>query len=112
MRATRAFASLLLVALAGGCRPDVGSPLSLVAGPRLLAVRGTPAEAKPGAAVSYDALAVDTSGAIMDPQLGWSLCHVPKPPAEANAVSAACLSVPDDAGPAPTYMAPMPVDPY
>src|SRR5204862_3986795 len=39
-----------------------------------------------------------------------SYCHTPKPPAEANAVSPACLDTPDDAGPAPTFTAPLPSD--
>jgi hypothetical protein len=96
---------------AAACKPDLGAPLSLVDSPRLLAVRGTPAEAAPGTPVTYDSLSVDGSGVITDPQLTWSLCHIPKPPAEANAVSDACLTVPDDAGPEPTYMALMPDDP-
>jgi hypothetical protein len=96
----------------GACRPDVGAPLSLVSGPRVLAVRGMPAEAKPGTNVAYDTLSVDVAGTITDPQIGWALCHAPKPPAEANAVSVACLSGPDDSGPSATFMAPMPADQY
>lgn len=98
----------LLAVGATACKPDFGSPASLVTFPRILAVRGVPAEAAPGKAVVFDALAVEPGGTIADPGLGWAFCHQPKPPAEANAVAGACLDGPDDAGPAPTYMASVP----
>jgi hypothetical protein len=100
----------LALSAAAGCKPDLGSPASLVIGPRVLAVRGTPAESEPGTDVSFDVLAVQPDGTIVDPALGWSFCHTPKPPAEANAVSRECLDTPDDAGPAPTFMASLPND--
>lgn len=93
---------------AAGCKPDLGAPTSLVIGPRILAVRGQPAEAPPGDMVAYDALAVNADGRIAASPLTWSQCHDPKPPAETNAVNRACLDEPDDAGPAPTFSAPMP----
>jgi hypothetical protein len=101
---------LALAAGSAGCKPDLGSPASLLIGPRVLAVRGTPAEAEPGTMVTFDVLAVEPAGTIVDPALGWSFCHTPKPPAEANAVSRECLDTPDDAGPAPNFMAPLPND--
>jgi len=97
-----------LAAGGGACKPDFGSPPSLLVGPRLLAVRGVPAEAGPNKNVTFDALAVEPAGTIMDPGLSWAFCHTPKPPAEANAVSGACLDGPDDAGPSPTFTAPIP----
>ncbi|HEY7375968.1 MAG TPA: hypothetical protein VIF57_27660 [Polyangia bacterium] len=106
----RALAVLAVAAGAAGCKPDLGSPASLVIGPRVLGVRGTPAEADPGTPVAFDVLAVEPDGTIVDPAVGWSFCHTPKPPAEANAVSNACLDTPDDAGPAPSFMAPLPND--
>ena len=45
--------------LASACRPNLGNPPSIVDGPRILAIRGTPPEAAPGASVTYDILAVD-----------------------------------------------------
>ena len=39
--------ALAVAGLLGGCKPDLGSPPSLVTSPRILAVRGTPAEARP-----------------------------------------------------------------
>jgi hypothetical protein len=84
--------------LLGGCKPDLGAPPSLVVGPRLLAIRGTPPEAKPSdVVVTYDALIVDVDGTVTTPDLGWALCKEPHPPAESNIVSSACLSIPDDA---------------
>jgi hypothetical protein len=108
MRAALISTCTLLVL--AGCKPDFGSPPSLIGGPRVLAVRGTPAEAPPGMAVTFDALAVDASGTITLPGLSWAVCHEPKPPAETNAVSGACLGIPDDAGPAPTFMTSIPAD--
>ena len=46
--------ALVAATLLGGCKPDLGAPQSLVVGPRVLAVRGTPPEASLSADVSYD----------------------------------------------------------
>jgi hypothetical protein len=100
----------LAFGLASACKPDLGSPASLVVGPRILAVRATPAEATPGSAVAFDVLAVDPAGAIAAPTLTWSFCHSPKPPAEANAVSKECLTTPDEAGPTPMLTTTLPAD--
>jgi hypothetical protein len=108
MRKTRLFFVVAPLALAAACKPNLGNPPSLVEGPRMLAVRGVPAEAAEGDAVTYDVLAVDVTGRIANPAMTWAICHEPKPPAEANAVAAACLTIPDEAGPLPTFMAPMP----
>jgi hypothetical protein len=100
----------VLAGAAAGCKPDLGSPASLLIGPRVLAVRGIPAEAPPGSMVAFDGLAADPTGTIADPRLSWSFCETPKPPAETNAVSVPCLTTPDDAGPAATFMAVLPGD--
>jgi hypothetical protein len=98
-----------LLVLATACKPNLGSPPSLIEGPRILAVRGTPAEAAEGDPVTYDVLAVDPMGRIPNPTLTWASCHDPKPPASANAVSASCLAIDDDVSTAsPIFMAPMP----
>jgi hypothetical protein len=100
---------VVLVPLATGCKPNLGSPPSLIEGPRLLAVRGMPAEAAEGEAVTYDILAVDPTGRIQNPTVTWSVCHDPKPPASANAVANSCVDSPDITPTAsPTFMAPMP----
>jgi len=104
-------ALLILVALsAAGCKPDLGAPPSLVTGPQILAIRGTPPEAAESATVTYDALAVDVTGTIAAPPFDWAQCLAPDPPANGNDVSSACLTIPDDAGPAPTFMAALPDD--
>jgi hypothetical protein len=105
---------LLLVPLLGAtaCKPNLGGPPSLIVGPRILAVRGMPAEAGEGQMVTYDILAVDPNGRIQTPSVKWALCHDPKPPASANAVASTCLGPLDGETPmpSPTFMAPMPSD--
>jgi hypothetical protein len=101
---------LVCAASAAGCKPDLGAPQSLVTGPRILAVRGTPPESSEGGAVGYDALTVDITGTIAAPDIGWAQCLDPDPPAEGNDVSDACLGIPDDAGPAPTFTANLPAN--
>jgi len=102
------------------CKPDVGTPVSLVTGPTILAVRGEPAEAAPEQPVSYEVMAVDSDGripaadgAVSLPAL-WAVCTTPKPPIETNAVSSACLdgvTLPGQVGTTPmTFSVPMPVD--
>ncbi|MFL5305648.1 MAG: hypothetical protein ACJ8F1_10555 [Polyangia bacterium] len=93
------------VAGAAGCKPDLGAPPSLVTGPRILGVRGTPAEAVPGGMVTYDILAVDVTGTVAAPDVGWAQCLLPDPPAFGNDVSDACLATADDAGPTATFSA-------
>lgn len=96
------------LALLGACKPDLGNPPSLVDRPRILAVRGTPAEASQGQDVTYDVLAVNPQGRIVNPATKWATCHEPKPPAQINAVSTVCLTIADEAGPSPTFKAAMP----
>jgi hypothetical protein len=100
---------VLLGTLATACKPNLGSPPSIVETPRLLAVRGLPAEAKPNASVSYDVLAVDVDGRVAAPAIGWVQCEERKPPAEGNAVAAKCLTI-EDVATGPTFVAMMPPD--
>ena len=104
------FAALVLasILLGGGCKPNLGTPPSLVTGPRILSIRGIPPEASEGSSVGYDVLAVNTKGTVATPDIGWLQCLDPDAPAEVNDVSNACLSEPDDAGPSPTFMANIP----
>jgi hypothetical protein len=100
--------ALAAAGILAGCKPDLGAPPSLVVGPRILAVRGTPPEAKPaGASVTYDALIVDVDGRVAMPGIRWALCNEPHPPAESNIVSSACLTIPDDTT-GETFEAPIP----
>jgi len=103
-------AALALAGLLGGCKPDLGTPPSLVIGPRVLAVRGTPPEAKAfGDPVTYDTLLVDVDGRAAAPSVGWALCKEPHPPAESNIVSSECLQIPDDSS-GESFMAQLPAD--
>jgi hypothetical protein len=93
----RARSSLLISSamILAGCLPDPGDPASLLAGPRLLAVRADPPETRPGAAVTYEALVIDADGARAEAAVRWAFCASPKPLTETNSVSSACLG---DAG--------------
>jgi len=120
---TISISALLLFVLVPACKPQVGSPISLISGPAILAVRGEPAEVDPKAAdptVHYEALAVDSAGRVPGPTaditspLLWATCNQPKPPSESNSVSSACLdqdALLGTAGDSPdTYSAPAPSD--
>jgi len=98
-RAAGALAALLAATFAAGCKPDIGSPPSLVAGPQLLAIRQTPPEVTPGAMATFEALAGDVGGTLPI-DIAWTLCTTPKPPAETNNVSQACVTMPDGDPPA------------
>lgn len=81
-----------------GCKPELGAPPSLIAGPQLLDIRSTPAEIKPGDSITLRGLIVDSTGTLA-PAVAWTTCQTPKPPAESNAVSRTCVDQPDDAAP-------------
>jgi hypothetical protein len=105
-------AALLTVVAAGAlsgaaCAPDLGAPIAVIGGPRILAVRGTPAEAKEGAPVTYDLLAVDVTGTIAAPAASWAVCTAPRPPSENSSVATACFGIADTAGPSPSFQAPV-----
>jgi len=97
---------LLLATASAGCKPDLGAPQSLIIGPTILAIRGTPPEAAEGGMATYDALTVDVTGTVAAPEINWALCLEPNPPANGNDVANACLTIPDDTTtPAPTFTA-------
>jgi hypothetical protein len=102
--------ALLLLAVAA-CDDALDQRLAIVTEPRVLAVIATPAEAKPGAQVGYEAFVAGPDGPI-DAVPSWSYCLAPKPPTEDNAVSSGCL---DDAqlaglGTSATVTAMLPAD--
>jgi len=101
---------LLLSALAAGaaCKPNVGRAPSLIVGPEVLAVRGVPAEAKPGDSVTYDLLVASPAGTVTDPVANWDVCTTPKPPAESNSVAAACVQAAPGDAQGSTYSAAVP----
>jgi hypothetical protein len=106
----RVVVALVLVA---GCKPDFGTPASLVNDTRVLAVRAEPPEVKPTGAVTLTALVVGSDGTQASPAVDWSLCRAPKPLDENNVVSAACLGNGMslvDLGTAPTLATTVPAD--
>ena len=93
----------LAVAMAFGCKPDLGDPVSLVKETRILAVKSEPPEAAPGATVHLTALVASPTHTA--PPSGpaalavtWSDCTTPKPPSENNFVSAGSVAPPDQPG--------------
>ena len=117
---TASIGILSLFVLGSACEPKVGSPISLITGPAILAVKGEPAEVDPttGDPVNYEALAVDVGGRVPAPTADitspilWATCNQPKPPTQSNSVSTACLdqnALPGVAGDSlDTYSAPAP----
>jgi hypothetical protein len=77
---------LLLV----GCQPSLDDRVSLVAEPRILAVRTDPAESAPGERVAFDALVVDATGEPVSAPIAWGLCTDRKPLAELAPFSDRC----------------------
>jgi hypothetical protein len=82
--------------------PSLGADDALVTGPRILAVRAEPAEAKPGATITFTALVAGPEGTSPAPAIAWSFCGAPKPLTGDNVVSSACLGptslIPSSAG--------------
>jgi len=90
----RIAALVLLGAGLAGCKPSIGNPASLVTGPEVLGIRQTPPEVMPGGTATFAALMGD-GGGTLPLSVGWTLCLTPKPPAETNSVSEACVVMPD-----------------
>jgi hypothetical protein len=74
-----------------GCKPDLTVDDWLVTSSRVLAVKSEPAEAKPGAPLTYTAFLASADGASDGSAILLSFCTAPKPPTENNVVSTACL---------------------
>jgi hypothetical protein len=75
-------ASLLI-----GCRPDLDARESRVTSTRVLATRGTPAEAAPGDDAKFEALVVGPQGTLLSGPIDWAFCTAPKPLSEQDDVS-------------------------
>jgi hypothetical protein len=84
--------ALLLFVTAVSCSPDFDRSASLLAAPRLLAVRAEPPESAPGAEVAYTALVATPAGADDAASIDWSFCATPPALTESGAVSSACLA--------------------
>lgn len=73
-----------------GCVPTFEDRLGLVDEPRILAVRGTPAEVRPGESVALEALVVSPTG-LDASTVAWAYCDQPRTVEERTGVTAACL---------------------
>ncbi len=72
------------------CIPSLGPGDAQVSAARILAVRATPAEAKPGTKVTFEALVGSRDGTL-HPTLAWSFCLAPKPLTQDNVVDDRCV---------------------
>lgn len=80
-----------LLLLLAGCDIALDQRVAIVGEPRVLAVISDPAEAKPGAPVTYTAVLASPDGPLtIAPH--WAFCTSPKPPTEDNAASVPCIS--------------------
>jgi len=73
------------------CAPEFSERSSSVTAPRVLGVRSSPAEALPGADVSYQLLVGGVDGTIASPRAKWSYCTQPKATNELNDVAPQCF---------------------
>ncbi len=85
----RTIFSLCATLLIASCVPDFEADGGALAEPRILAVRGVPAEARPGDVVRYEALLADPSG--QSRVATFSYCSRPRNAEERTGVSQACL---------------------
>lgn len=80
-----------------GCVPEVGSPPSLLTGPRAVAVQADPPDVAPGTRVRLRLWVATPSGPAPAADLAdarWDFCSAPTPPTEDNFVSPRCLTDP------------------
>jgi hypothetical protein len=87
----------------GACEPDLPNETTLVARPRVLGVRATPAEVRPRGAVELEALIASPEGPLVTDQLGWSFCRLRRPEAELGPAARGCLEPPGPALPAEAF---------
>jgi len=80
-----------LLPLLVACNPGFPDRSSKVDAPRVLGVQAVPAEAPPGATVSYRILVADSNGTVDDPEVAWSYCNKSKPLNELNDVASECF---------------------
>jgi hypothetical protein len=97
------------MSLLAGCRPDAGAPLWQIAAPRLIALRGTPAETAPSESVLWEGLVASPDGEQAAP-LAWGLCHAPRPLTTNDVVAAECLEMVEALGTAVSVQATVPAD--
>ena len=77
--------------MAAACKPDFGTPASLVTERRILAIKAEPPEVRPAQTATFTALVVSPDGTDASPAIDWALCTTPKPLDENNVVASACV---------------------
>lgn len=92
----RRAATIALTGLAALAACDAALPqqVSTIDAPRVIAVVADPAEAAPGAAVTYAAVVASPDGTVAAPSIAWAYCTDPKPPTEDNVVAVGCVAEP------------------
>ena len=99
-----------LALLAATCIPSLGPGDSLVTSPRVLAIRAVPAEAIPGAKITFTPFVAGPGGTVPGAAVAWNFCTAPRPLTDDNVVSNACLDsssiVPAGHGPTTTAATP------
>lgn len=79
----------LLIASAVSCVPELAPDTGTILEPRILAIRGLPAEARPGQDVRYEALLAYPEGTAGS--TSYSYCNLARNAEERTGVSQACL---------------------
>ena len=95
-RAGRVAALVVALAAPAACTPEIVDTTSLVAGPALLAVAASPAEARPGEPLALRALAVGPDGPAPR-ALDWALCTARAPLTSPGVLAPDCLGAGGDA---------------
>jgi hypothetical protein len=90
-RAIGASAVWLWLAVGVSCRPSLDDRPWLITRAQILAVKAEPPEVRPGTNATFEVVALDPAGAADTTGTTWTLCQVPKPPAEANVVATGCV---------------------
>jgi hypothetical protein len=91
-------ASVLLIAGPMGCKPAEEGRPSLLDVPRILAIQSRPADAPPGAEVSFDVLRAGSEGQVDSAGVELDFCVKRKPLAAPGMLATACLEKgPNDA---------------
>ncbi len=86
--------ALASLAASASCAPDLNVRASRVVQTRVVAVRATPAEARPGDTVSWEAIVVSPLPTPA-PTTAWAMCLRPRSAADSITVTGACLQAPD-----------------
>ena len=91
MKRTMSLVFALVLSLLA-CVPELADDRARIASPRVLAVRASPAEAKPGLSVTLTALVAAPAGAAMTGDgLEWAMCLARKPLTELGPVAEECV---------------------